>query len=549
MAVDLYPHQEKAVRELHNGAVLCGGVGSGKSLTAAAYYMKREAPRDVYVITTAMKRDSLDWEGEFAKYGVGKSEDATVAGVLVVDSWNNIAKYNNVHGAFFVFDEQRVIGSGKWVKSFLKIARKNHWILLSATPGDTWLAYAPVFIANGFYKNRTEFIGEHVVYTPYTKFPKIQRFSNVNRLVKQRNQVLVEMPYPKRAVRCPVEVKVEYDKELLRKVMRDRWHVYENRPLRDVAELFSVARKVVGSHPSRLQRIRELAQEHAKLIVFYNFNYELEALRTLSDPSSWEESTSEEDPPWIPTTPWLTLTTNSSESDTASSQHQKESCLPTTCASNHPCRGSHLNPSFMSRNKSNRSWWDSGETEKTYTETPSKNCSGKCLRQTSTSPQDSAPKSPLLMTTCSCKPQSQKESASVDPGWSSGQTIATAEEPGRISSRRGIPESFAVAEWNGHKHEPIPKTDRWVYLVQYAAGSEGWNCIESNATAFYSQTYSYTQREQAKGRIDRLNTPFDTLYYYSLVSDAPIDRAIRAALKGKKNFNESRYVGSRGKSW
>lgn len=386
--MNLYPHQEKAVAKLHNGSILFGGVGTGKSKTAVAYYEKNEAPKDVYVITTAKKRDSLDWVKEFSDIGVStvpfNSPEINV-GTLTVDSWNNIGKYGEVKDAFFVFDEQRLVGSGHWSRVFLKLAKKNNWILLSATPGDTWLDYIPVFVANGFYKNRTEFKREHVVYNSYSKFPKVERYVNVGRLVRLRNSILVEMPYVRHTVRQITDVWCRHDKILLDKVLRDRWHVYEDRPLRDVAEMFLVMRKVVNSDSSRVEAIRTLLEYHPKLIVFYNFDYELDQLRSLRD---------------------------------------------------------------------------------------------------------------------------------VVP----------------------------LAEWNGHKHEAIPKEDRWVYLVQYSAGAEGWNCVETDAMAFFSLTYSYRQFHQAQGRIDRLNTPFQNLHYYVLKSKSVIDRAVAEALSVKQNFNESKFI-------
>jgi hypothetical protein len=386
MLVTLHPHQEKAVQKLSNGKILWGGTGSGKSITAVAYYMSKEVDRDVYVITTAKKRDHLDWETEFIKYGVGTEEGATTAGRLTVDSWNNINKYANVNGAFFIFDEQRLVGSGAWVKAFLKIARRNHWILLSATPGDTWMDYVPVFVANGFYENRTQFKREHVVYNPFTKFPKVERFLNVARLINQRNQILVEMPYTKHTTTKTTYLPVSHDAELLKKVMDKLWHVYEERPLRNAAELFLVMRRIVNSDPSRLVHVRTLMERHPRLIVFYSFDFELGLLRSISD--------------------------------------------------------------------------------------------------------------------------------------------------------SGIP----VAEWNGHKHEDIPAGDRWVYLVQYAAGSEGWNCTTTDTVVFYSLTYSYKQWHQAHGRTDRLNTLYQDLYYYVLMSNSLIDRAIMQALKEKRNFNESSFA-------
>ena len=381
----LYQHQLDAIEKLSNGKVLYGGVGSGKTKVALSYYLKYEAPKDIYVITTAMKRNSLDWEEEATQLGIGKAKNKTLAGVLTVDSWNSMHKYEAVEDAFFIFDEQRLVGAGAWTKSFIKIAKRNRWILLSATPGDTWLDYVPVFLANGFYKNRTEFKREHVIYRPYSKFPIVERYVSVGRLVKHRNAILVEMPYTSHTKRHTTEVSVSYDQEKFKQVIKQRWNVYENRPIRNVAEMFYVMRKVVNSDTSRLQAIRILFRNtHPKIIVFYNFDYELEMLRTLEN-------------------------------------------------------------------------------------------------------------------------------------------------------------EMPIAEWNGHKHQPIPDGDRWLYLVQYVAGAEGWNCITTDAVCFYSLTYSYKNWHQEHGRIDRLNTPFTDLYYYVLKSNSVIDQAVAKSLKEKKNFNESRY--------
>ena len=387
MAVTLYPHQRKAVDDMSNGKILWGDVGTGKSLTAAAYYIEKEAPRDVYVITTAKKRDSLDWEKEFIKFGVGEVR-GPLTGRLKVDSWNNISKYKSVRNAFFIFDEQRLVGSGAWSRAFLFIAKpqnKNHWILLSATPGDTWMDYVPVFIANGFYKNRTEFVDKHVEYNSYTKFPKIERYHGVPKLEQLRNNLLVHMPFERRTTRVTHSVPVEYDKDDLAVILKERWNPYEGRPIRSLAEFFYLMRRVVYSHPSRLHAVRERLKLHPKLIVFYNFDYELEMLRTLA---------------------------------------------------------------------------------------------------------------------------------------------------GEVS----------VSEWNGHKHEEIPGTERWLYLVQYTAGSEGWNCTSTDAMLFYSLTYSYKAWHQAHGRIDRLNTPFVLLHYYVLMSEAGIDGGVMEALVEKHSFNEVKFT-------
>jgi len=380
--MELMDHQRRAIDQLSNGKILWGGVGSGKSATVMHYYIEKEAPRNVYVITTAKKRDSLDWEKEAMRVAVGTSRDTTTAGVLNVDSWNNIGKYVDIEDAFFIFDEQRVVGYGSWVKAFLKIAKKNHWLLLSATPGDTWLDYAPVFIANNLYKNITQFKVEHVMYAPFSRFPRVVRYLDIPTLEKYRNMILVEMPYISPAERHIKWQEVNYDHELFRKVVVDRWNPFEKRPVKDVSDLFRIMRKLVNTDASRLTAVTSLLQETSRLVVFYNFDYELEILRSL------------------------------------------------------------------------------------------------------------------------------------------GQL------------------GVQVAEWNGHRHELIPNADKWVYLVQYQSGAEGWNCTETNAMCFYSLTYSYKNFIQAQGRIDRMDTPFKDLYYYVLWSNSIIDRAIRSVLGNKKSFNE-----------
>jgi hypothetical protein len=385
MTIELMPHQEEAVRNLGNGKVLYGGVGSGKSATVIAYYELKESPKDVYVITTAKKRNSLEWEGEFAGFGISRDSSLSKHGSLVVDSWNNIQKYTEIEDAFFIFDEQRVVGSGTWVRSFLKICRRNHWILLSATPGDTWLDYAPIFIANGFYKNITEFKTRHVVYDAWARFPKVRKYLDEERLWTLRNDILVEMPYVKHTERVTNWLDVDYNKEKFDIVLKRRWNPYEDRPIKNVAEMFRLMRRVVNEDPSRLEMVSKLLMCHPRMVVFYTFNYELEALR-------------------------------------------------------------------------------------------------------------------------------------------------------------GLSERFDVFEYNGHKKDPVPEGDSWVYLVQYTAGAEGWNCTTTDGMILYSLTYSYKIMEQAKGRIDRLNTPYTILYYYVLTSNSVIDRSIRSALNSKKSFNERKFI-------
>ena len=379
--MELRAHQKEALKKLSNGKILRGGVGSGKTAVGIAYYREHEYPRRLIVITTAKKRQSLDWVREAALFGIEE---------LTVDSWNNIAKYKEVKDAFVIYDEQRLVGSGTWVKSFLTLAKANRWILLTATPGDNWLDYVPVFVANGFYKNRTEFIREHVVYSYYTKFPKVVRYIGTKKLYRYRDQILVEMPFERHTTRHSVDVPVTFDKELMDDVMKKRWHVYEQRPLRDVAELYHVMRKVANSNSSRLEAAVSLLETHPRLIVFYNFDYELDILRTLPD----------------------------------------------------------------------------------------------LVNQT----------------------------------------------------------NFQISEWNGHKHQEIPNSESWVYLVQYTAGAEGWNCVETDSMVFYSLPYSYKLFHQAHGRIDRMNTLYKDLYYYTLISDAKIDHMIRGSLMVKKSFNEVRNV-------
>lgn len=390
----LYPHQQRAIEKLKNGSILWSKVGAGKSRAGIGYYLKKERDRDIYIITTAKKRDSLEWEKEAAAFGIGKEKNATVAGVLTVDSWNNLSKYIDVKSAFFIFDEQRLTGSGQWVKTFLKITKFNNWIMLSATPGDIWMDYIPVFIANGFYKNRSDFINQHVIYNRFTTFQKVDRYVGTSKLLRLRREILVEMPFSRDTVRHPKVLRVSYNEALIDRVSKERWNVFEDRPIRNMAELCLVIRKVVNQDVSRSLAIVDLMKKHEKLIVFYNFTYELELLKALSG-TLWQE------------------------------------------------------------------------------------------------------------------------------------------------------EPVPVAEWNGRRHQDIPNTNRWLYLVQYAAGAEGWNCIETDAMAFYSLTYSYKMFEQAHGRIDRINTKFTDLWYYRLISKAPIDQAIWRSLTNKKNFNERDFIQSK----
>ncbi len=404
MAAELYPHQLDAIKRLRDGCILCGGVGSGKSRASLAYFFLTEGgvildngtelrcygrkPKDLYVITTAQKRDKHEWEEEMTHFLLwGLVDDTSYWGNKVtIDSWNNIKKYVDVKDAFFIFDEQRVIGRGAWVKSFLKITKSNRWILLSATPGDCWSDYIPVFIANGFYKNRTEFNENHVVFSRFSKYPKVDRYINVGKLIRLRNRILVDMPIEKIAVSHHEVVPVQYDKLAVRELIKTRWNPYDKCPIENAAQFSYVFRKIVNSDPSRVMAVLELVEQSEKAIIFYNYDYELEILKGI--------------------------------------QYGKD---------------------------------------------------------------------------------------------------------------------VAIAEWNGHAHQDIPNTDKWVYLVQYTAGCEGWNCIKTNTIIFFSQNYSYRVMTQASGRIDRLNTPYSDLYYYHLKSSSPIDLSIDRAVKAKKKFNEGRF--------
>ena len=401
--INLYDYQRDAISRMKNGCILCGGVGSGKSRTSLAYYFLQQGggldpykpmkqPKDLYIITTARKRDTLEWEGELTPFLMSENPEVNFyKNKIVVDSWNNIKKYKDVYGAFFIFDEQRVVGSGAWVKAFLNITRKNKWILLSATPGDSWSDYIPVFVANRFYKNKTEFTREHIVYSRFTKSPKIDRYLGTGKLIRLRNSILVDMDFKRQTISHHEDIYVRYDIDKYKDAGKLRWDPYKNEPIRDASGLCYVWRRIVNEDESRQVAVLELFEKHPKMIIFYNFNYELDILKEVF----------------------------------------------------------------------------------------------------------------------------------------------------------GSYDAVDIAEWNGHKHQPIPESERWVYLVQYTAGAEGWNCIRTDTIVFYSQNYSYKIMQQSAGRIDRLNTPFTDLYYYHLKSRSGIDLAISRALKEKRNFNERKYVEGR----
>lgn len=399
--IELRDCQYEALGKMKNGCILCGGVGSGKSRTGLAYYyicnggrlnradiLKKETfkdyvqltfeqrlmtdPIDLYIITTAKKRDTLEWNKELVPFLL--SPDPGYSGYsnkVIIDSWNNIKKYTDVTNAFFIFDEQRVVGKGAWVKSFLKIAKNNQWILLSATPGDTWSDYIPVFIANGFYKNRTDFGRQHIVWKNMRGYWSVDYYINEGRLIRYRNDILIPIHYHNKNALHHIDVFVNYDKESYMDVVKRRWNYFENKPIENPSEYCSLLRRVVNSDISRQTALLEIIEDHPKSIVFYNYDFELDILKDLF-----------------------------------------------------------------------------------------------------------------------------------------------------------VGTGIVVKEWNGHKHEDVPDGDTWVYLVQYSAGNEGWNCITTDTIIFYSQNYSYRIMTQAAGRIDRLNTPFKDLYFYHLRSRSGIDLAL-----------------------
>ena len=285
----LYDYQFEAVNKMKNGCILNGGVGSGKSRTALYYYFKEQGgsidpdykpmkirPKDLYIITTARKRDTLEWEGEMAPFlmSTNESQNKRYGNKIIVDSWNNIKKYSEIKDAFFIFDEQRVVGYGAWTKAFLKITKSNDWILLSATPGDTWTDYIPVFIANGFYKNKSEFCREHIIYSRFTKYPQIDRYINTGRLIRLRNDILIDMDFKRSTVSHHEDVYVAYDTSKYRDVMRTRWNPFKDEPIEQASGLCYVLRRVVNESPARVVALMEILEKTPKAIIFYNFDYE-----------------------------------------------------------------------------------------------------------------------------------------------------------------------------------------------------------------------------------------------------------------------------------
>lgn len=371
---ELYPHQKEVLKRIKSGSILNGGVGSGKTLTSLTFYKNYFSSRKLYVITTAKKRDTGDWEKEAAIVGVN---------IEAIDSWHNIQNYIWIEDAFIIFDEQRVVGYSAWGKTFIKIARNNKWILLTATPGDTWMDYMTVFIANDFYKNKTDFVEQHVEFDQWVKYPKIKRYHNEGKLIRNRNQILIPMFFERTTKRHRQMIMSAYDEGMYSKVLKDRWNVFKDKPVRNVPELIQCLRRIVSNDKDRIFNAKFIIDIHDKIIIFYNYNYERNTIIDIA-------------------------------------------------------------------NDLGREYW----------------------------------------------------------------------------------------EWNGHIHEEVPKADKWIYIVQYTAGAEGWNCTSTNIILFYSLNYSYKITEQSEGRIDRLNTPYADLEYYFLISNSQIEKDIYKALKTKQRFNE-----------
>lgn len=399
--MELDDGQLEAINNLKNGSILVGKVGSGKSRTGLTYFFCKEcggkvcinqkgtyspmtSPKDLYIITTAKKRDDLEWDRELIPFMLYPREEAPIK--IVIDSWQNLPKYANTMNSFFIFDEQRLVSYGKWTKTFLRISKHNHWILLSATPADKWEDLAPIFIANGFYQNITEFRHKHCIYNPHVKWRQVSRYINQGRLRKLREMVYVDIEYSNDKVKHDEKVIVDFDRDLYKTTMKTRWNPFDNSPIENVSQFCYILRKIVNSDQSRIEAVKRIVFEHPRVIIFYNFDYELELLRAMA-----------------------------------------------------------------------------------------------------------------------------KE---LD---------------------------IFKAEWNGHVHQSVPEKDQWLYLVQYTAGAEGWNCVTSNTVIFYSQNYSYKTMVQASGRIDRRNSPFKDLYFYHLVSRSTLDLAISKALVSKKQFNERSF--------
>lgn len=381
--------QTQAIQDLRSGFILRGGVGSGKSRTSLAYILTSEYNgRDIYIITTAKKRDTHEWDQEAAILGWQVDGPCWDNMTLTIDSWNNTKKYKDVKNAFFIFDEQKTSGGGAWAKTFLKIAKSNGWLLLSATPGDRWMDFWPIFVANGFYKNKTEFLDQHVMFRPFTTFPQISGYKHVKKLEFLLRSISVGIDVEKHVTWHEEDVYCDYNRALYQQIVKTRCDPKTLEPYDSMTGMVWGLRRLVNGSQGRLEALERVCRDHERVIVFYTTNFELEMLGH-----------------------WL--------------------------------------------NKNDILWH----------------------------------------------------------------------------------------QYNGQVHEPIPNTRRrWVYLVNYMSGAEGWECASADTVVLFSTNYSWRTLEQCKGRIDRRNTPWDILYAYHFVSIAPIDKAIRTANHNKEMFNEQAWA-------
>lgn len=376
MAVTFKDYQKRAINQMHNGCILCGGVGAGKSLTSLGYIDKVYPSGTVYIITPARKRNTGEWFDDIRKNDMDETR-------FVVDSWNNLSKYKDVKDAFFLFDEQKVSGKGTWAKSLIRIAKSNQWILLSATPGDTYDDYATVLIANGFVRNRTTWYDEYCV-TKSQPFFHIVDHKNKDVIDMMIRRIFIKMDYQsdkKRIERViPIQARSAGEEK---EILMTHKAPGAQMPFTTFAAAIAYVRMNCYDKSKKTEALRKIIEKHKKIIVFYNF---------LSEKLEIE--------------------------------------------------------------------------------------------------------------------------------------------------RAAIDANVTINFYNGQRHDPIPDTDEWVYGVQYNSGAEAWNCITTNAMVFYSPNYSYKTMEQAHGRIDRVNSPYECLYYYMLLNELNIDNKVMNALSSKKDFNE-----------
>jgi len=376
--ISMYEYQLEAIDKLQSGMILWGNVGSGKSRTSLYFYCKNYSNKKLLIITTAQKRNNGEWLEECKVFGLKP----------IIDSWNNIRKYEKYENYFIIFDEDHLTGYGAWSKTFIKMAKCNDWLVLTGTPGDNYSEFMTVFIAKGWYKNKRDFEENHVIYSRYSKYPKVDRYINQGLLEKHRRDILVKMFVEKRPRVHKEIVITQYDISKYKKAYKDK-RDENNKPFKNATAFCLYLRKICNEDESKIVKVRELLLKHNKVIIFYNYLYEKEILLKLL----------------------------------------------------------------------------------------------KTMR------------------------------------------------------------TFNVGEYNGQHHDDIPIGERWAYLCQYTAASEGWNCLLCDTMIFFSMNYSYKAMEQAAGRINRVNTPYKDLYYYYLRTTSSIDLSINRALSTKKNFNESTFIG------